>query len=436
MIVGTSPHNQHRKKGSLMAQSSIHIDKGGAGYFKHNDRSQKTVNAIFDDEKNEIWQSAEEAFEMYRSELAARTEAYQKRTGQKIQKKAVTHLSAIVNLEQHHTLDDLEKLKMYLEETLDTKIVQLAIHRDEGHIDDDGNPVKNYHAHIEFMGLDSEGRSVRKKLTKGYLSKLQDKTAEILGMERGRNYAREQAPRPKRLDTYEYKASAKQKQEERKKAKQEAEQKAQAKIKDIQEESKRLREKLKAEEAKRADYAELEALVKDLKAKAKEKDLTIEEMQERIEAFEAEKATQDTTIEEKDAQIAKLEADNEDLEAKVKELEEDKVGMGDLVTHFHDKSKELETENKKLKEEVSKLKAIIDTLKAGATKVVDAVKEAVTKKTDEYDDPNGIFTREEMKDMWHFSNGKKVDEEVFKFKYENAMQRKMNTQAKGMKLKR
>ncbi len=194
---------------------------------------------------------------------------------------------------------------------------------------------------------------------------------------------------------------------------------------------------MKEQGATREDYAELEKLVKDLKERARAKDLTIEDLKNELQALKTQKATQDTDITQKDAQIADLEAQNEVLEAKVEELEEDMVGMGDLVTRFHEKSKELETENKNLKEEISKLKTIIETLKAGATKAVDAVKKAVTKpKTDEYDDPNGIFTREEMKDFWHFSNGEKVDEEVFKFKYDNAMQRIENSRAKGVKLKR
>ena len=150
-----------------MAQSSIHIEKGNAGFLSHNDRSRPTKNSIFFDEENEIKNTAKEAFKIYRNELEKRTEAYTARTKQKLQKKAVTHLSAIVNLNNNHTIKDLEPLINYLENSLDTKVFQVAIHRDEGHIDPETKkPIKNYHAHIEFMGLDNEGKSVRKKLTK------------------------------------------------------------------------------------------------------------------------------------------------------------------------------------------------------------------------------------------------------------------------------
>ncbi len=425
-----------------MAKSSVNFQQAKKGGLAHNDRSEDhEPDYLLPPEhrlENEVDRSAIEAEEFINELYGDASEKYQQTFGQKLQSKSFLW-EAVINLNKHHTMEDVKKAVKKIEEETGFTAVQIAIHRDEGHINERGVVQYNFHAHVTFFTLDRKtGEQLyRKKLTKrqekegrlkpmnrNRLSKLQDIVAESLNMERGQKGSKAQ-----RMGHKQYKQT---KQNEEK-----IKQEAQAKIKDIQEESKRLREKLKAEQATRADYAELEALVKDLKEQARAKDLTIDEMQERIEAFEASKATQDTALEEKTAQIADLEAQNEVLEAKVEELEEDKVGMGDLVTRFHEKSKELETENKELKEEVSKLKAIIETLKAGATKAVDAVKKAVTKpKTDEYDDPNGIFTREEMKDFWHFSNGEKVDEEVFKFKYDNAMQRIENSRAKGVKLKR
>ena len=73
------------KKGIQMATSSIHIDSGANGYFAHNSRESKTINAIFDDEKNYCSCTNAEAFDLFKKELAIRSEAYQKSTGQKIQ---------------------------------------------------------------------------------------------------------------------------------------------------------------------------------------------------------------------------------------------------------------------------------------------------------------------------------------------------------------
>jgi len=425
-----------------MAKSSVNFQQAQKGGLKHNDRTEDhEPDYLLPPEhrlENEVDRSAMQAEEYINELYGDASEKYQQTFGQRLQSKAFLW-EAVINLNKHHTMEDVKKAVKKIEEETGFTAVQIAIHRDEGHINERGVVQYNFHAHVTFFTLDRKtGEQLyRKKLTerqekegrlkpmnRNRLSKLQDIVAESLGMERGKRGSNAQ-----RMGHKQYK-QAKQNEE---KVKQEA----QAKIKEINEENKRLRAKLKAEQATRADYAELEALVKDLKAKAKEKDLTIEEMQERIEAFEAEKATQDTTIEEKDAQIVDLEAQNEDLKTKVEEqdvqiteLEETKESYEKLMSNLVD-------ENKDLKEEVSKLKAIIETLKAGATKAVDAVKKAVTKtKTDEYDDPNGIFTREEMKDMWHFSNGEKASEEVFKFKYENALKRVANTRAKGMKLKR
>jgi hypothetical protein len=260
-----------------MAKSSIHIATGKSGYLLHNDRTQLTSNSIFRDEKNEVSRSAKEAFQLYREELGKRTAAYVARTKQKLQKNSITHLSAIVNLNQRHTLDDLQPLIDHLEKELDTKVFQAAIHRDEGHVGEDGKPIKNYHAHIEFMGIDSEGRSVRRKLTKKFLSQLQTKTAEILQMERGTNYAKERKPRPRRLDTYEYKA-----------AKKAEEQAVKAKVADLKAEIASLREELKKERAARPQYAAMEQAAKEMKKQIKARELTIEQLREQMAQMRAE----------------------------------------------------------------------------------------------------------------------------------------------------
>lgn len=268
-----------------MAKSSIHIEAGHAGYLAHNDRSEKTVNSIFKNTKNEVWNDKAKAFSIYRKELSKRTKAYTKRTKQKLQSKSITHLSAIVNLNSNHKMSDLKKIKLLLEKELDTKVFQLAIHRDEGHINDDKKEVVNYHAHIEFMGLDSDGHSVRKKLTKKCLSDLQSDVAMVLEMERGKNYAKARESRPRRLSTHDFKEHKKLEQEQRQKIAVEhennlaaKEKKHLAKIKDINLANQRLRRELQESNASREDYSNLEALVKGLKEKARAKELEHEEM--------------------------------------------------------------------------------------------------------------------------------------------------------------
>jgi len=150
-----------------------------------------------------------------------------------------------------------------LENKFDTKVIQYAMHRDEGHISENGDKIKNYHAHIEFMGLDSKGNSVRRKLDKKALIELQSDVASILKMQRGKNYTELKEKRPKRLDTYEFKKA---KEMESKKEKE-----VLATKEELKEQNNQLRAFLKDNGANRQDYAELEKEKKILEEQLKSK---------------------------------------------------------------------------------------------------------------------------------------------------------------------
>lgn len=262
-----------------MAKSSIHIEAGGGGYFAHNSREQSTVNSIFSDEQNFCSCSKEEAFKTYRSELEKRTEAYKENHNRtKLHAKTITHLSAIVNFNKEHTPEDMKRVCELLERKFDTKVIQFAMHRDEGHIKEDGTPDKNYHAHIEFMGLDSRGESVRRKLDRPTLRELQSDVSKLLKMERGHEYAKEGLSRPKRLDTYPFKHHK----QELEKAVKEA---VLATQKDLNAEMAVLRSQFKEQGATRADYAQLEQLNKELKEQVKAKELSEDELHRRIKSL-------------------------------------------------------------------------------------------------------------------------------------------------------
>jgi len=265
-----------------MATSSIHIGNGRGGYFSHNSREVTTSNSIFNNEENYCSHSKNEAFEIYRNELKIRSEKYKERTGQNIQKNVITHLSSIVNFNEDHTPDDIKKVCEHLEQKFDTKVIQFSMHRDEGHVTDDGEIVKNYHAHIEFMGLDSQGKSIKRNLHKKELVELQTEVAELLQMKRGINFNQEfkdfkqgkrdtMPTKAKRLDTYDYKAH---KQEENKAVL--------AKTKDLKAKVAELRAELKAQNAPRADYARLEQQNRELQQRVREKDLTLEELEKQL----------------------------------------------------------------------------------------------------------------------------------------------------------
>ena len=330
-----------------MAKSSINIQASKDGSAGHNSREHFSHSVVFTDEQNECTSNLKDAYALLRSEVKKRSEKYTERTGQKLQKNTVTQLSAVINLEQHHTLKDLEPLKAELEAKFGTKVVQMAIHRDEGKLiskadntelysgkdfflNRDDNKLyfdkaytklipmdeyeikKNYHAHIEMLGLDENGQAIRQKMNRIALQKLQTFTAQSLGMERGqerKRYTKEQMKeittivgkksdyasttlyaqkfnevardlgyfiqRTKRLDTHQFKDVG---------AEREANKRLEiAKQEDLKAKVAELRAELKENGAVRADYARLEQFSKELSEKVKSKDITIDELRNSVE---------------------------------------------------------------------------------------------------------------------------------------------------------
>lgn len=416
-----------------MAISSIHIKKAKDGSVGHNSREHFSYSIVFPDGKNECDAMLKEAYTLYRFELQKRSEAYTKRTGQKLQKKAVTQLSAIVNLEAHHTLEDLEPIKAELEAKFGTKVYQMAIHRDEGKLiskadgtefysgidfflnhDDkqlyfdkqftqlvpleEYDTQKNYHAHIEMMGLDEDGNAIRQKMNKIALKELQTFTAKVLKMQRGKentSYTQEQmreitaivgkksdyesttlyaqkfnevakdlgyfVEKKKRKDTHDYKdAGANREQAKR------ATLAKQATDKNLKEEIAKLREELKVHHAERNDYAQLEQLNRELQIQIKSKNLTIEDLDKQINIQKQ--------------RIAALESKNEALHEE-KIIKKDAIidsmpNLHDLTTQVNEETKEILLEEKIeikrygvlaivkfLKEKYFQLKDIIKNLK-------------------------------------------------------------------------
>ncbi|MDD3594817.1 hypothetical protein [Sulfuricurvum sp.] len=204
-----------------MAQSSIHIDTITTGSFLHNDRTIKPSYLIDDSSKNDCTSSSAEALKKFYDLKAEAEKNYIVRTGQKVQKKTVFLKEAIINLEEHHTIDDLQPIIQKLEGYGFT-ILQSSIHRDEGFVSGKRSG-KNYHAHITLFNLNpATGKTV--KFGKDYrqeLSRLQTTTARTLKMERGGVSVHEEAEElnvpiskaKRRLDTHEYKRAMKLKDE-------------------------------------------------------------------------------------------------------------------------------------------------------------------------------------------------------------------------------
>ena len=93
--------------------------------------------------------------------------------------------SAVVNIKPETKMDDLKKLAEHLNKKYGFQCYQITIHRDEGHINDDGEKEINHHAHLELITLDKETGKQRWNFTPKKLRELQTEVAEILQMERG-----------------------------------------------------------------------------------------------------------------------------------------------------------------------------------------------------------------------------------------------------------
>ena len=96
--------------------------------------------------------------------------------------------SLVVNLKESSTMQDLETLSKHFSDKYGFQCYQIAIHRDEGHINEQGEKIINHHAHLEFITLDKETGRNRFRgdfVTPKNFRIVQDEVAQILQMERG-----------------------------------------------------------------------------------------------------------------------------------------------------------------------------------------------------------------------------------------------------------
>ena len=127
--------------------------------------------------------------------------AYETRTNRAFHAKSY-EWSAVCNIKDSTTMQELEKLTEHFSKKYGFQCYQIAIHRDEGHFNEQGEKVINHHAHLEFITLDKEtGRNRQRELSPSVLRQIQDEVAEILGMERG---VYKQISKTKRIDPRKY----------------------------------------------------------------------------------------------------------------------------------------------------------------------------------------------------------------------------------------
>ena len=169
--------------------SSINFKKSISINTEHNDRTL-APNYLIDKEKGaECNRSAEKARELKNQIINEAKETYQNQVKQKFQAKSF-EWSAVVNIKPDTTMQDLENLAKHFNDKYGFQCYQIAIHRDEGHKDENGEKQINQHAHMEFITLDRETGKQNFKMrdfSKQKMREIQTEVAEILQMERGKD---------------------------------------------------------------------------------------------------------------------------------------------------------------------------------------------------------------------------------------------------------
>lgn len=169
--------------------SSINFKKSIPINTEHNDRTL-APNYLIDKEKGvECNRNAEKARELKNQIINEAKETYQNQVKQKFQAKSF-EWSAVVNIKPDTTMQDLENLAKHFNDKYGFQCYQIAIHRDEGHKDENGEKQINQHAHMEFITLDKETGKQNFKMrdfSKQKMREIQTEVAEILQMERGKD---------------------------------------------------------------------------------------------------------------------------------------------------------------------------------------------------------------------------------------------------------
>ena len=337
-----------------MAISSFNIKPAKRNSFWHNAREAVVTYTIDDKRRNQVDRSAKDAIRYYSSLLQEAVKNYTQRTGQKIQTREEKFLwEAIVNLNAHHTIQDVQKLARELENKYGWQPVQIAVHRDEGYIDAKGRKNYNYHAHIVFFMLDKNGiyRFKKREFGAKKMSYIQDFVAEMLGMERGKS---KKITKRERLEHRQYKQLKQAEQA----AKLEIAQKAKLTIQELKRQIEEFRKELIERNKEYAQLQEKVYTAEDYRAlQALKKELNKSNMAEIYEEFKKLKNDYDKRLEQIEEQNAKI--------ARLREIENEMMQLRPQLETTKKKNEKLEQEIQAEKERSAKY---LKTL-AKATKI-------------------------------------------------------------------
>lgn len=172
------------------AKSCVSILVAKPGNFWHNFRRGFLPNDCHKElvHENEYTCSFEEARRLAKRMRDDAVAAYVEKYNQKPQfDEEKIFWEASINAREYHTLDDLKKAAGVIEKKTGYRMIYGAIHRDEGHLNDEGQFIKNTHFQVLLISLDENGNSMH-RVTRGkrqLMRDIQTEVARVLNMERG-----------------------------------------------------------------------------------------------------------------------------------------------------------------------------------------------------------------------------------------------------------
>ena len=185
------------------------------------------------------------------------------------------------------TMGDLKRFTNAVEKRWGIKAVQIHIHRDEGHYEDNERKKTwkpNYHAHIVWDWMDHDtGKS--HKLGEADMSEMQDMLAEMLNMQRGQKKSETRADHLERNDFILQKQEKEKKRLEEEKRKAQSEKaKAENKAHEAKDEAKKA---VEAKDEAEKKTQEAKTALTSAESKITEKQTEIDSLDKRITSKEA-----------------------------------------------------------------------------------------------------------------------------------------------------
>lgn len=171
------------EKSMVRMTTRTKVNAGGAE--KHNNRliddpninkelTHKNMKYVYPDYASKSYKDIERDFAIICKE----------KNGYKPRAKSMPLREIIILGNENTTLNDYINFANRVKKELGIKPIDIYLNRDEGHTNEQGKWIENYHAHIMLDCVDYEtGKTIRPKL--GTTAKLQDWASEELGMKRG-----------------------------------------------------------------------------------------------------------------------------------------------------------------------------------------------------------------------------------------------------------